>query len=470
LGKKIDLNRSNKSGSQLDLPEFSINRFTLSFKDEKLNKEFGDHLIIKSLNLVRGSIFLAAFLYALFDILDKVVIPDATEKVFVVRIISIFFFFVIIALTFTPLKKYLQFLMGLVVLLGGSGIIVMIIISESYGGQNYYAGILLAIIYAHSLLRLRFIYASMVTWVVVLIYALSTILLYVTPIHVFINNVFFLASANILGMFASYSLEYYMRTVFWQNRMLELKSNELEIEHKRKSDELEAARNIQLAMLPQVLPIMKNAEIAVKMETASEIGGDYYDFVFDNDIFRFVIGDATGHGANAGAMVTATKTIFSNYGSILDPTDFLQKANERVKQIQLPKLFMSLASGKLVNYKLEISGAGIPPLLIINKTKNTLEEFPLKGLPLGLNPNIPYSNMIIDLNKDDHLVFMTDGLPELFNSQNEMLGMERIKSRLLSSSFNGAESLLNLLLETANDWKGDHPLQDDVTLLVIKMK
>ncbi|RJP56437.1 MAG: hypothetical protein C4543_11370, partial [Ignavibacteriales bacterium] len=99
-----------------------------------------------------------------------------------------------------------------------------------------------------------------------------------------------------------------------------------------------------------------------------------------------------------------------------------------------------------------------------------LEEFPLKGLPLGLNPNIPYSNMIIDLNKDDHLVFMTDGLPELFNSQNEMLGMERIKSRLLSSSFNGAESLLNLLLETANDWKGDHPLQDDVTLLVIKMK
>lgn len=69
-----------------------------------------------------------------------------------------------------------------------------------------------------------------------------------------------------------------------------------------------------------------------------------------------------------------------------------------------------------------------------------------------------------------NLIFMTDGLPELFNSQNEMLGMERIKSRLLSSSFNGAESLLNLLLETANDWKGDHPLQDDVTLLVIKMK
>ncbi|MCK7523473.1 MAG: hypothetical protein MZV64_40370 [Ignavibacteriales bacterium] len=126
-----------------------------------------------------------------------------------------------------------------------------------------------------------------------------------------INSSFFLSSANTLGMFASYGIEYYMRSEYLKSYLLKEKSAELNNEYVRKSNELESARQIQLSMLPQALPEHPELEIAVTMQTASEIGGDYYDFhLAEDNTLTFAIGDATGHGAKAGAMVTAIKTLF----------------------------------------------------------------------------------------------------------------------------------------------------------------
>ncbi len=85
-------------------------------------------------------------------------------------------------------------------------------------------------------------------------------------------------------------------------RFLDLKTSEeqniiIQRENERKTQELEEARELQLAMLPKVLPKHEDLEIAVYMKTATEVGGDYYDFCFsENDSLNICLGDATGHG------------------------------------------------------------------------------------------------------------------------------------------------------------------------------
>jgi HAMP domain-containing protein len=91
----------------------------------------------------------------------------------------------------------------------------------------------------------------------------------------------------------------------------ELQQRMLEMEYSRKSVELEEARRFQLSMLPKDLPAHGAFDVAVSTETATEVGGDYYDFhLSPKGALTIAVGDATGHGAKAGTMITVAKTLF----------------------------------------------------------------------------------------------------------------------------------------------------------------
>ena len=88
----------------------------------------------------------------------------------------------------------------------------------------------------------------------------------------------------------------------------QLRAQLAETENERKTKELEEARQLQLSMLPKTLPQLPHLDIAAYMKTATEVGGDYYDFnVAIDGTLTVVLGDATGHGMRAGTMVTSAK-------------------------------------------------------------------------------------------------------------------------------------------------------------------
>ena len=81
------------------------------------------------------------------------------------------------------------------------------------------------------------------------------------------------------------------------------------MEDKRKTEELEQARDFQMSLIPQAAPNYPGYEFAFFMKTSTEVGGDYYDFFPQDDgSIYVVVGDATGHGLNAGMMVSITKS------------------------------------------------------------------------------------------------------------------------------------------------------------------
>ena len=449
-----------------------MNPVTLAFRDQQDETAFLRVHGLRSLSIVRLSLVFAAILYTLYSILDYQLVPERAGLLLWVRVGGSLFLGVVAAFsTIRSARRYFQLTMSLVILVAGSGVIAIVTIVEIGGWYNYYGGVILAIIYAHALLRLRFIYASLTSWTLVCFYLLSALYVAGLPQGVLINNMFHLVSANILGMFASYGLEYNARAVFLKTKMLDESQARLAAEYERTTRELAAVREIQLSMLPQVLPEHRLVAVAAAMETAAEVGGDYYDLLVDGeDGLTFAIGDATGHGARAGAMVTAAKLLFSTHAATDGVAQFLERSSQSLRAMQFPRLYLTMAVGRIRGMTLEVAGAGMPPALLWREESAAVEHLSLKGLPLGSGFNGHYRPSMVQLSAGDVLVFMSDGLPELFNAQNCMMGLTRIEKALKAVAALPSQDILAHLVQCAADWRGEEPLRDDLTILVLNLR
>jgi len=251
----------------------------------------------------------------------------------------------------------------------------------------------------------------------------------------------------------------------------EAKAKLLQVENKRKSEELEAAKTLQLSMLPDKLPENKFVSLATHMETATEVGGDYYDMDLSNDdTLTLCIGDATGHGSKAGILVTAVKSLFSLMAREKDLVEILQRCSSAIKKMNLPQLFMAFAIVRLKENRLELAGAGMPPALIYRASSGQIESIELKGMPLGSVPEFPFKKHTIALNDNDVVVLLTDGFPELSNSSGKMAGYE-LPAKLLAESGNRQpDEIVDYFCSAARKWIGNGIPNDDMTFIVLKKK
>jgi len=251
----------------------------------------------------------------------------------------------------------------------------------------------------------------------------------------------------------------------------EVSQAKLEAENKRKSDELESARQLQLSMLPKELPEIEHLDIVVKMSTATEVGGDYYDFLdTGNNSFVGVFGDATGHGLRSGSVVTATKSLFKSLGKDHTPSQILADISAALKLMGFDKLFMALTSIRYQDKKLIIASAGMPFLLYYNSAEKKVFEVGSPGIPLGMMSNIEYKEDKLELKEGDTLLFMSDGYPELFNPAEEMFGYDRCHELFESYAENSAMDIMNMLIENGREFAEGRPADDDITLMIIKCK
>lgn len=261
-----------------------------------------------------------------------------------------------------------------------------------------------------------------------------------------------------------------LRRLSAENRLRE-RTEELQKEYRRKSRELEDARLMQLNMLPNTFPDNPNYQFSFSMKTASEVGGDYYDYqMTDDQALTFGIGDATGHGLQASVMVTAIKLLFSEHAATTDITEFLTRASHSISLMDFRKIYMAFAIGRLTEFTLELAGAGMPPALIYRAESNTLEKIELKGLPLGSRTSYPYQKIKTTIQPGDAVLLMTDGLPELFNHEGEMLGYDRVSEFFMEVIHKSPKEIIDHLQTTALRWLNGRSQDDDMTFFVFKRK
>jgi hypothetical protein len=201
---------------------------------------------------------------------------------------------------------------------------------------------------------------------------------------------------------------------------------ELEAENEQRARELEEARQLQLSMLPKIVPQLPHLEIAAYMKPAAEVGGDYYDFHLAADgALTVAVGDATGHGLKAGTMVTAMKSLFRTFAAEPEIVPVFNQSSRVLKEMNLRSLFMGLTMIKINGRRMKVSSAGMPPALIYRAETGSVEEVMIKAMPLGSVRGYPYRERELTLGCGDVVVLMSDGLPERFNHEGEMFDYSR---------------------------------------------
>lgn len=257
-----------------------------------------------------------------------------------------------------------------------------------------------------------------------------------------------------------------------QKRLLEeeVERRLLGAEYERKSRELEEARDFQLSLLPKNLPDHPAFDVAVDMRTAAEVGGDYYDFYLaDDGTLTVAIGDATGHGARAGTMVTVVKSLFTSDAGA-PPGEFLGRAASAIKRMELGRMAMALTVVRFESSALTLAAAGMPPVLVYRAGQGDVEELVLPGMPLG-GLDTTYDERRVELNGGDVVLLLSDGLPELPDHGGEPFGYARVRGVFAAAaSSNDPAGILADLAAAAVRWTDGATPADDMTFVVVKRK
>jgi serine phosphatase RsbU (regulator of sigma subunit) len=261
----------------------------------------------------------------------------------------------------------------------------------------------------------------------------------------------------------------------------EVERKVLQADNERKTAELEDARKLQLSMLPQIMPKVQGLDIAMFMQTASEVGGDYYDYFTGSDgTLTIAIGDATGHGVKAGTMVAATKSLLAAMVQVQDEktigsaSDVLKPTSPILKRMNLRSMFMALMVARIKTdaegVKVLIANAGMPSALVYRAANGGLvEEILMKSMPLGTMANFPYEERHLTLQRGDALILMSDGFPERFNNDDEVLGYDVAQAACVHVGGMTAHEIIGHCVKKAEEWADGALLNDDMTFVVVRV-
>ena len=268
---------------------------------------------------------------------------------------------------------------------------------------------------------------------------------------------YFLYTSTVLALFAYY-VKYQKET--------QAKASE----EQRREEELEEARQFQLDMLPKTTPDILDLDIAATIQTASEVGGDYYDFFPEDngESLYVVVGDATGHGMTAGMMVSITKAGLYGIPPSIAPNDITQRLNRVIKNIDLGWNRMAINVARFWEDRVEFTSAAMPPAYHYRKDAGEVDEILLEGLPLGSFKGETFSLVDLKFKQGDSLVFISDGLPEATNQTEQMLGYQAVQDCVKANGHQNANDQKQALLDLGSAWLGDLRNQDDITIVVVK--
>ena len=246
------------------------------------------------------------------------------------------------------------------------------------------------------------------------------------------------------------------------------KATSKKLEDERRNQELEEARKLQNSLLPKKIPSRKEYDISVYLKSATEVGGDYYDFIENenNDLYA-ICGDATGHGVVSGIMVSVTKAGLNGI-NMDNPSKILNNLNSIVKRVNFGRLRMSLSVAKINNGSIELSSAAMPPTYYYDAKNDNVEEILVPNLPLGGIEGEKFDGVKKDFKKGDVVVMISDGLPELPNKEDVLLDYPKVFECIKKNCSESADEIKDALVRMSDSWADGLMNPDDITIVVIK--
>ena len=247
-------------------------------------------------------------------------------------------------------------------------------------------------------------------------------------------------------------------------------------ETERIGTELSLATNIQANMLPNIFPAfpeIKEFDIFASMDPAKEVGGDFYDFfLIDEDHLGLVMADVSGKGVPAALFMMMSKIMINNYAMMGgSPKEVLERVNNSICKNNVNDMFVTVWFGILEHSTGHVVAANAGhEYPVIRKADGEFELIKdIHGLAIGIMEDIEYKEYEMNLGKGDTLFIYTDGVPEATDSNNELFGNERMLEALNSSPDILPETIVKTVKEKIDEYVGEAPQFDDITMLAIQM-
>ncbi len=251
----------------------------------------------------------------------------------------------------------------------------------------------------------------------------------------------------------------------------------LQAENFRMTKELDMLRQMQQMILPrsEELEAIPYLDIAGYMEPADEVGGDYYDVLYTDDIVTIGIGDVTGHGLESGLLMVMTQTAVRTLKEIreFDFVRFLDALNRTLyKNLQRMQCDKNLTL-VILNYaegKVSISGQHEETILVRKGGQveriNTMDL----GFPIGLDEEISefINDTLIELEIGDGIVLYTDGIPEAKDIEDNQYGIEKLCEVISENWHLTASGVKDAIIQDVKEYIGEQKIFDDITLVVFK--
>jgi len=250
---------------------------------------------------------------------------------------------------------------------------------------------------------------------------------------------------------------------------------ELALANERMSTELNFARDIQISMLPLIFPAFpdrREVSVHATLESAREVGGDFYDFYFlDDDHLAFIVGDVSGKGAPGALMMAVSKTLIkSRSADDSETASILTHVNDELSQDNVSSMFVTAFLG-ILNVKtgeLVYTNAGHNPPYIRRKDGSIQKIDAFHGPVIGAMPGMPYGQDRDKLNEGDVILVYSDGVTEAFNEKEELFSEERLEALLQSESLDSDASIIAGVREVLGEFVGRAEQSDDITMLAVQ--
>ena len=241
--------------------------------------------------------------------------------------------------------------------------------------------------------------------------------------------------------------------------------------------DLNTASKIQIDALPKVFPPYEHhpeIELYASMDTAKEVGGDFYDcFEIDDRRVCFVMADVSGKGIPAALFMMTAKTMIKDYAMLKGSTaEIFTSVNKYLSENNETGMFATAWIGIIDtdDMKLQYTNAGHNYPYIAHSGGDFAEIKKKHGLFLAGMDDTEYREDELQLERGDTLFLYTDGLTEAHNFNDELYETERLNELLNRASDRGGRALLPEIRQSVDDFAGGREQFDDITMMVINIK
>jgi sigma-B regulation protein RsbU (phosphoserine phosphatase) len=235
--------------------------------------------------------------------------------------------------------------------------------------------------------------------------------------------------------------------------------------------EMNVAGEIQLNLLPKDNPAIPDYDIYGISKPAKEVGGDYYDFILlENNKLAFCLGDVSGKGISAAMLMANLQATFrSHIYSTESIKTCIERSNKLLYQNTSSEKYATFFCGILNfhTHQINFSNAGHNNPILITKS-GKVQRLQSIGIVLGFIDDFDFSESKLKIDIGETLVIFSDGISEALNYKEEEFEEGRLKNVIIENKTKTAQEITNQIIESVNNFTGDMPQSDDMTLVVIK--